>query len=760
MRMRIKCGVIGTLCFLLSMPTLFTGADALESERERKIETLLKKMTLAEKVGQMTLLTLHTLSKGGLPFNLTEPHELDVARLGEALLENKVGAIFNCGMHAFSLDQWREIVTTIQEVSAQGRLKIPVLYGIDAIHGMNYAYGATLFPHQIGLAATWDTALVRKVAEVTAYESRAAFIPWVFSPSMDVGRMPLHARFFETFGEDTFLSAALGETMVLGYKGDGISGRYQVGAALKHFVGYSMPLSGKDRTPAWIPEPVLREWFIPPFSAGIKAGASAVILANCELNGVSVHADRRRITDLLKGELAFGGVVVSDWNSISTLFEYHHVARDQREAVKLAINAGVDLNMVPFDLSFPRILIRLVEEGEVDRGRIDDAVRRVLGMKFDLGLFDRPFDSPENYSEFGSERFREIASNAARDSMTLLENRGSVLPLSKNATFLVTGFAANSMSTLNGGWTYTWQGQDTDTHAAGKDTIFEAIVRKVGKRKARHVETDFETDRNADLAVKAAANADYVILCLGEPPYAEVLGNIHSLSLPDSQARLALRLAATGKPVILVLTEGRPRVISPFEEQMSAVLLAYLPGNEGGNAIADILFGDADPSGRLPFTYPRFPNSLEPYDHKPMESYALNPQYPFGHGLGYTTFTYANLVVKKTELQSSDDLIVSVEVKNAGNRAGREVVQLYVSDLVAGTSPPVKRLRGFQKIFLPPGDKREMTFHLPVRNLSFVDRYNRWILEPGEFEASIGGLHQRFFLRDSVVKPAGTPDRE
>jgi beta-glucosidase len=748
--MRIKTQLCTTikLFFLLAMSVLSIDADAQVSDREEKIDELLGKMTLEEKVGQMTMLTLDAI----LNFDLQKPHELADSILREAVLGYKVGAIFNYNWHAFSLDQWREIVTAIQGGSAQSRLKIPVLYGIDAVHGMNYAIGATIFPHQIGLAATWNPELTRKVAEVAAYETRAAFIPWVFSPTMDLGRMPLHARFFETFGEDTFLTAAMGEAMLQGYKGDGASGRYTVGATLKHFVGYSMPLSGKDHAPSWIPEQILREWFIPPFAAGIKAGANAIMLSDSELNGVAVHADRRLITDLLKGELAFGGVVVSDWGSIYSLFTKHHVARDLNEAVKLAINAGIDMNMVPFDVSFPKILIRLVKKGEVDRARIDDAVRRVLKMKFDLGLFERPFESPEKYSDFGSERFREVASTAAHESVTLLKNRDNVLPLSKEASVLVTGFAANSMTTLNGGWTYTWLGRDTDTYAAGDNSILNTIVRKVGKERVVHVETDFKTNRNTESAVKAAANADYVILCLGEPPYAEHFGNIDTLSLPPSQEHLAQRLAATGKPVILVLTEGRPRIISPFEGKMAAVLLAYLPGNEGGESIADILFGDADPSGRLPFTYPRFPNALGTYDHKYTEKYDLYPQYSFGYGLGYTTFKYTNLVLDRTKLRSSDVLKISVDVINTGSRAGREVVQLYVSDCAASIVPPVKRLRGFQKILLEPGEKRNANFQLPIRDLSFVDRDNRWVLEPGEFKVSVGGLSKRFLLIDPAAK--------
>jgi beta-glucosidase len=479
------------------------------------------------------------------------------------------------------------------------------------------------------------------------------------------------------------------------------------------------------------------------------------MLSDGELNGVAVHADRHLITDLLKKELAFGGVVVSDWASIHALFLQHRVARDLKEAVKLAINAGVDLSMVPYEVSFPKILIRLVKEGEISPRRIDDAVARVLGMKLDLGLFDRPFESPETYSEFGSEKFREIASTAALESIMLLKNRGGVLPLSKNASVLVTGFAADAMTALNGGWTYTWLGRESDTYAAGKNSILKAIEKKVGKERVLHVETGYETNRNTELAVKAAAKVDCVILCLGEEPYAENFGNIDSLSLPGSQAHLARRLATTGKPVILVLTEGRPRVISPFEGRMAAVLLACLPGNEGGNAIADILFGDADPSGRLPFTYPRFPNALSTYDQKSTEKNVPGPgpQYPFGHGLGYTTFTYTDLKLDRTTLESADVLNVSVDVANTGNRAGREVVQLYVSDLVAGMVPPVKKLRGFQKISLQPGEIKTVDFQLPMRNLSFVDRNNQWILEPGEFKVRIGGLSKRFFLRTPTSRP-------
>lgn len=721
------------------------------SERGRRIGELMEKMTIEEKVGQMTLLTVHIVSKGGLPFNLQNPHELHPDRLREVVAGRQVGAIFNCGMRAFSLDHWREVIGTIHDVSAETRLKIPILYGVDALHGMNYAYGATLFPQQIGIAATWDTSLAAKVAEITAYEARAAFIPWVYSPSTDVGRSLLHARFFETFGEDTHLCSAMGRVMVEAYQGNGVSGTHQVAATLKHFVGYSMPVSGKDRTPAWVPEPILREWFIPPFVTGFKAGAKAVILANCELNGVAAHADRRLITDLLKGELGFDGVVASDWNSVYALYEHHHISRELRDVVKLAVNAGIDLHMVPFDIGFPGMLKGLVEAGEVPLSRIDDAVRRVLNFKYDLGLFDRVKDAPTEFPDFGSEKFRKTALKVAEESITLLKNEGGVLPLPRTARVLVTGFGAHSMTTLNGGWTYTWQGKETDFYTKEKETILKAVTRKIGKPRVRFVETEFDGESNADLAVKAARNCDYVLLCLGELPYAENFGNIDSLSLPESQTRLAKRLAATGKPVILVLTAGRPRIISPFEKEMNAVVQAYLPGNEGGEAIANVLFGDVNPSGRLPYTYPRLSNSLEPYDHKTTESYALDPLYPFGHGLSYTTFEYSEPILEKSELSGSEVLNLSVRVTNTGSREGREVVQLFVSDLVASVPPPVKRLRGFQKITLLPGETKQVSFQLPLSELSFVNHENRWILEPGEFELSVGGRTKRFQLVDAQV---------
>ena len=736
------CALCGLLCCLV----LPARAGTLPP-REQAIERTLAAMTLPEKVGQMTLLTFNTVAQGTLPFGTKEPHRLDPERLWAAIGEHHVGAIFNTGLHALTLPEWRSVVTGIEAAAARTRLKIPVLYGIDAVHGMSYACGATLFPQQIGLAATWDPGLVGKIARATAYEARAAFIPLVFAPSVDLGRNPVHSRFYETFGEDTLLASRLGAAMVRGFQGNNLANPYRVAATLKHFVGYTMPVTGKDRTPAAVPEVVLQENFIPPFRAGIEAGAAAVMLANCELNGVPVHADRHLITDVLKNSLGFRGVVMSDWGSVYSLSDSHHVARDRREAVKLAVNAGLDLAMVPFDLDFTTLLVDLVKKGEVPMARIDDAVRRVLGLKYDLGLLTGPPPNAGDYPDFGSQRFADLNRRAARASLTLLKNEKSVLPLPKTARVLVTGFGADSMAALNGGWTYTWRGQDTDRYAADKSTILKAIAAKLGPARVEHVAATYDEPADLGREVAAARRADAVVLCLGEEPYAENFGNIDDLSLPESQTALARALAATGKPVILVLTEGRPRIIRPFVDQMAAVLLAYLPGNEGGNAIADVLFGDAGPEGRLPFTYPRGPNGLGTYDHKISEGYAQDPEFPFGAGLSYSRFRYSGLALDKAQVTATDVLTVSVAVRNDGRRPATETVQLYVSDLVASIPPPVKRLRGFRKVALAPGEQARVSFSLPIKDLAFMDRNGTPILEPGEFEVAVGGLHRKFVVR-------------
>ena len=742
--------------FLLFYIALALGchsqSDQKTSEIDQKVEKLLKQMTLEEKVGQMTQLTLNVISKGILPYDVSEPHEIDEERLQNAIVKNHVGSIFNAGNHAFERDNWQQIIARVQQVATtQTRLKIPVLYGIDAVHGTNYTYHSTLFPHQIGLAATWNPSLVEKVAEITAYETRAINIPWNFSPSVDVARSPLHSRFYETFGEDNYLVKELGKAMLKGYQGDTVADKYKVAATAKHFIGYTMPLSGIDRSSAWIPEHYLREYFLPPFADAVRAGVKAVMLNLSEINGIPAHANIYAVQEILRKELKFKGLVVSDWEAIREVFFHHHVAANDKEAVKLAIDAGVDMSMVPFDVMFSELLIELVKEKRVSTQRIDESVRRILKLKFELGLFEQPLYPADNYPKFASEEFRQVSQHAAEESITLLKNENNLLPLPKTAKVLVTGFAANSMRTLNGGWTYTWQGHDTDFHGGYKHTILEAMVQKMGAENVRFVESAFDsTPENITQAIAAAQEVDYIVLCLGESSYAENFGNVRDLNASEGQVHLARQLAATGKPVILVLTEGRPKIISAFESQMQAVVMAYLPSNEGGLAITDIIFGEVNPSGKLPFTYPIAANMLLHYDHKYSENYAFEVQYPFGFGLSYTTFAYQNLMLDKKQLRSGDTLTVSVDVTNTGNRAGKEVVQLYSGDIFASLAPSVKRLRRFTKIELQPNETKKVTFTLIPEDFAFITPKNQKLAEAGAFEITVADLKENLELLDNI----------
>jgi beta-glucosidase len=732
----------------LWLPTLaYAHTDA---EIDRKVENLLAQMTLTEKIGQMTQITLNVVSVGNLPYDMKEPHELDEARLKNALVNYGVGSIFNVGDHAFSREHWREIIKKIQQVATtQTRLKIPVLYGIDAVHGTNYTYDSTLFPQQIGLAATWNPELVAKAAAITAYETRAIGVPWNFSPSVDVGRNRLHSRFYETFGEDTFLVKTLGKAMLQAYQGNDIADKNHIAATLKHFIAYVMPLNGIDRSSAWIPEHYLREYFLPPFVEAIGAGAKSVMLNLSEINGIPVHANPQLVTDLLQRELNFKGLIVSDWESIREVFYHHHVAENDKQAVKLAVLAGVDMSMVPYSFEFADHLQQLVKEGAISEQRINTSVRKILRLKFELGLFEHPYYPASDYPDFGSEKFRKVSQAAASESITLLKNEKNLLPLPKSAKILVTGFAADWMQALNGGWTYSWQGSKPlwVTH---KPTILDALVQKF-RDKVSYVETAYETTPlEIQAAVKAAADADYIVLCLGEKPYAENFGNVLDFALPETQIRLARELAATGKPVILVLTEGRPRVISAFAEQMQAIVMGYLPSNEGGLAIADILAGTVNPSGKLPFTYPFAQNSLTLYDHKHSETYAVQVQYPFGFGLSYTEFAYSNLKIDRKQLKAGDMLNISVNVTNTGKRAGKEVVQLYIGDVFASLAPPVKRLRGFEKIELQPQQTKTVRFKIAVEDIAFINAQNKKVAEKGDFEVMLGDLKGRFVLTEDV----------
>jgi len=714
-------------------------------------------MSLDEKVGQMTQVTIDVISVGRKGA-LAEPHRVDEAKLRNAIVEHHVGSILNVANHCYSRGHWYEIISAIQKMALEETsARIPVLYGIDAIHGANYTEKATLFPQQIAMAATWNPALVELAGSITAYETRASGIPWTFSPVLDMGRNAAWPRIWETFGEDVFLSSEMGKAMVKGYQGDDISDKYKVASCLKHYMGYSFPLSGKDRTPAWIPENFLREYFLPPFAAAIKAGARTVMINSGEINGTPVHADHHILTDILRTELGFDGIAVSDWEDIIKLVTVHRVASTQKEAVKIAVMAGIDMSMVPYDFSFYDYLLELVKEGSVPVSRIDEALRRILRVKYELGLFENAYFPAPDYPKFGSDEFRNASLETAHEAITLLKNENQVLPMKNKSKVLVTGFAANSMQCLNGGWSYSWQGELTNTYAAYKNTILEAIQHKIGVNNVLYAEgVQFDSITDAQKALKLAKTADYIVLCLGELSYTEASGNISDLYLPDAQVKYALQLAATGKPVVLVLAEGRPRIISKFADHMQGIVMAYLPGNEGGEAIADILFGDVNPSGKLPVTYPRYPNDLITYDRKYSEEVAdtiapntkYDPQFPFGFGLSYTSFSYSNLVLDKSKMSRDEKLHITVDITNTGKINGKEVVQLYIGDLYASITPSVKRLRGFEKVEVEPGATKSVTFTISASDLAFVNRNLEWITEPGEFEAEIGGLKRKFELRD------------
>jgi beta-glucosidase len=730
----------------------------------RRIEALLSRMTLEEKVGQMTQLQVGMISTGR-----DQEIQIDPAKLEKAIVQYGVGSILNVQDQALPIDRWHQIIRQIQEASQRTRLKIPVIYGIDSIHGANYVQGSTLFPQEIGMAATWNPALMQRAAEISGAETRAAGIPWSFSPVLDIGRQPLWPRFWETFGEDPYLAKVMGVSFVRGMEGDDVSAPNHVATSLKHYMGYSLPLNGRDRTTALIPENYLREYVLPTFDAAVKAGARTIMVNSAEINGIPGHINRHILTDILRGELGFQGFVVSDWEDIKKLVTQWRVAADEKEATRLAVMAGIDMSMVPSDYSFADLLVALVKEGKVPMSRINEAVRRILRVKFELGLFENPMPNPALKSSLGTNASRDVSLQAARESITLLKNNSNLLPLAKNRKVLVTGPTAHSLVSLNNGWTYVWQGSEESLYPKDRPTILQAIEAKVGKnmtyvpgtriRRAsdgasNSTPTDVDEEVDIAAAVRAARDADVVVLCLGEGSYTETPGNITDLSLSEVQLRLAEAIEATGKPVVMVLVEGRPRVINRIADGAQAILMAYNPSNEGGTAIADVLFGDYNPSGRLPFTYPRTPNGLVTYDHKLFETeatdygnMAFNPQFEFGSGLSYTTFAYSNLRLAQKTMDANGNMNVSVTVTNSGQRAGKETVILYVRDVVASLSPPGKRVRRFAKIYLEPGQTKTLTFTLRRDDLSFIGMDNKPIVEPGDFDVMVGNLTDRFTLR-------------
>lgn len=745
---------------------------------EANIQQWLKKMTLEEKIGQMCEITIDVVTdfeKSRDGFTLSE------AMLDTVIGKYKVGSLLNVPLSvAQKKEVWAKAIRQIQEKSIK-EIGIPCIYGVDEIHGTTYTLDGTLFPQGVNMGATFNRALVRRGAEISAYETKASCVPWTYAPVVDLGRDPRWPRMWENYGEDAYLNTVMGVEAVLGFQGSDPNhiGRYNVAACVKHYMGYGVPVSGKDRTPSAIPRSELREKHFAPYLAAIRAGALSVMVNSAVDNGMPFHANKELLTDWLKRDLNWDGLIVTDWADINNLCTRDHIAATKKEAIKIAINAGIDMSMVPYETSFCTYLKELVEEGEVPMSRIDDAVARVLRLKYRLGLFDNPYWDIAEYDKFGSPEHADGALCAAEESEVLLKNDGNLLPLKQGTKILLAGPNANSMRCLNGGWSYSWQGHRADEFAGAYNTIYEALCNKFGKDNITYepgvTYAPYKNDNwweenpvEIEKAVAAAANADVIIACIGENSYCETPGNLNDLTLSANQRNLVKALAATGKPVILVLNEGRPRIINDIEPLAKAVVHVMLPGNYGGDALANLLAGDVNFSGKLPYTYPKYINSLATYDYKPCENVGqmagnynydavMDVQWPFGFGLSYTSYAYSNLKVDKSSFAPGDVITVSVDVTNTGSVEGKESVLLYSSDLVASSTPDIKRLRGFDKISLKPGETKTVTLKLAADDLAFVGYDGLWRLEKGDFVLACGGKTVTVTCTDTKVW--NTPNR-
>jgi len=711
---------------------------------EDRVDALLKQMTAEEKVGQMTQVAIDVVSRD------KPPHQLDPVKLQAAIDHYKVGSILNVMGSAYTVDHWQDIINQIQDAAQKTRLKIPVLYGLDSIHGANYVMGSTLFPQAFALAATWNPELAQRAGEISAFQTRAAGVPWNFYPVLDVGRQPIWPRFWETYGEDVHLATEMGKAYIRGLQANDVGAKNKVAACLKHYAGYSLPFNGKDRTQAHISERMMRQYFLPTFEAGVKAGVPTVMVNSGEIDGIPGHANHHLLTDILKIEWGFRGFVVSDWNDVERLHTRDRVADSPKEAVRMAVMAGIDMSMVPMDFSFFDLLMLCVQDGSVPMARIDDAVRRILRVKFMTGIFENPRPDPAMKARFDQPAFAEANLAAAHEVITLLKNDNQVLPLTRGRNVLVTGPTANLHTVLNSGWSRSWLGLEEELFPKENPTLLGGIENASGKESVTYIPgTSFDKEIDIAAAVSSAAHADIIIACLGEPAYCETPGNIDDLTLDAAQLRLVEGLAKTGKPIVTVLAQGRPRIIHPIVPLSSAIVMAYLPGLEGGRAVADVLFGDVNPSGKLSFTYPRHANALTTYDYKVnevLEGNHVDPEFEFGHGLSYTTFAYSNLKLGSATLRRDGELTASVEVRNSGSRPGKEVVQLYVSDLFRSLTPPNRELKGFRKIELQPGESRTISFTLRPSDLAFVGLNNKWITEPGKFRVTVEKLSEEFTL--------------
>jgi len=746
------------LCMVIMAPEN-SNAQSRNAATESKISATIKQMTLAEKVGQMAQVSIESLGSiqnGNFVFN---------EKFRDAVVNYKIGSMLNTpGL--LNPQQWNDVIEQMQAAAKETRLKIPVLYGLDDNHGVNYVAGSTLFPQEIGQAATWNRHLIFDAGVITAYESRAASVPWTFSPVLDLGTNPQWSRIWEGYGEDPYLGSEMGIQFIKGVQ-DPLGSKEKLAVSVKHYMAYSDPKTGHDRSDAWIPEHYLREYHLPPFRSAVEAGARTIMVNSALINGIPTHINKHILTDIMKKELGFTGFIVSDWQDIENVYRRDHVTNDIKGAIMLAINAGIDMSMIPYDYKeFCTDLIALVKEGKVPVSRIDDAVTRILRVKHELQIFETPVTYLKDYPKFGSEGFEKAAYNTAAESITLLKNTNNILPLPKNAKVLVTGPNANSMRTLNGGWTYTWQGERTDEYAKKYNTILEAVQKKFGSDNVKYQEGvaykmkgQYYEDSvvNIDSTILAATGADYILLCIGENSYTETPGNLNDLSLSDNQLLLAQAMIKTGKPVIIILNEGRPRIINKIERGASAILDIYLPSNYGADALADILAGDVNPSGRLPITYPRYTNSLAGYIHKPSEGNGnpqggeFDTQFQFGFGLSYTKFEYSNLTIDKKSFSPNETVTISVTVKNTGDREGKEVIQLFVSDLIASFTPDVKRLRGFEKVDIKAGDSKTLTFKLPLKDLAFVNTDNKKTLEAGDFKIEVANQTASFKVDRTII---------
>lgn len=738
---------------------------------EAQVEQTLKKLTLEEKIGQMMELVTDLFGandKNGVFY-------IDEHKTDSILSRYKIGSILNApNTCAPTAKQWEKYIAQIQKISMK-RIGIPCVFGLDQNHGSTYTQGGTLFPQNINVAATFNREIARRSAEATAYETRAVSVPWTYSPTVDLGRDARWPRIWENFGEDCYLSSEMGKAMVYGFQGEDPNNidQYHIATSMKHFMGYGVPWTGKDRTPAYISPADLREKHFAPFLAGLQAGALTVMVNSASVNGVPMHANKEFLTGWLKEETGWDGVLITDWADINNLYTREMVAKDKKDALRIAINAGIDMIMEPYSCDACGYLVELVKEGKIPMSRIDDACRRVLRMKYRLDLFKNPTQKLKNYPKFGGEEFAKLALEGATESMVLLKNEGNILPLQHGKKILLTGPNANQMRCLNGGWSYTWQGHRADEFAGKYNTIYEAFCNEYGKEnvvlnqgvtyneKGKYWE---ENEPQIQEAVAAAKDADVIVACIGENSYTETPGNLTDLWLSENQRNLVKALAQTGKPVILVLNEGRPRLIADIEPLAQGIINILIPGNMGGDALANLVSGKSNFSGKMPYTYPKEINSLANYDFKKSEEVGtmegaydynakITQQWGFGYGLSYTSYKYSNLKVSQSDFRHGDIIKVSVDVKNTGKVAGKESVLLFSSDLIASVVPDGRRLRAFDKVELQPGETKTVTFELKADDLAFVGWNGKWRLEEGDFKLMIADQSADIHCTDTYQWP-------